>query len=460
MGMSPQHTYVDFGSWSWKITFDVCIQLLGSDNRTAAIEYLKNSGIVPIYVYFDLARVAMQTANKVAASFLKQLAYPPDQDRPFLRTIYENIKSGADRPSRQTIIDLFVQCSQAVNVRVLFDALDECNNNELGRIYQLIETLRQANIGVFLTTRPHIADHLRTRFYDASYMEDLRADEQDLRQVLDHRIGEHTPPIDSGLKHHILSRILNSRGTYLLATIVALPFRFLLASLQLEHVLRAKGNRNLRNALETMPSTTDKAFEGILERIERQEPGTANTAFRALTWCYYASRPLNIIELCDYLAVEDEQPNENNDRDSLSSVIDCCMSFITYNPGELYSKVRFIHPSVQRWFEREPQHQNLLSHAYLAVTCLTYLTLHIPGFPDWPFNAYAAVNWDYHTRKTEHEPAVQKAAFMFLREIHDQKCWHKLPQYVLMREGFSILHFLASNGFATLCKILLNKDTT
>src|SRR5271170_3437665 len=277
--------------------------VLGSDNRTGAIEYLKNSGIVPIYVYFDLAKIATQTADKVAASFLKQLAYPPGQDRPFVRTIYEKIKPDADRPSRHTIIDLLVQCSQSVNVRVLFDALDECNPSQLGKMYQLIENLRQANIGVFLTTRPHITDDLGIRFYDASYMEDLQADEQDVRQVLEHRIGEYTPPIDSGLKEDILSRILNSRGTYLLATIRALPIRFLLASLQLEHVLRAKGNRNLRNALETVLSTTNKAFEGILERIEQQEPGTANTAFRVMTWCHYASHPLDINELCDYLAV-------------------------------------------------------------------------------------------------------------------------------------------------------------
>jgi hypothetical protein len=427
---------------------------LSPDIRTAAIEHLKSCGILPVYVYFDIANVASQTANKVAASFLKQLSYPPDQDRPFLRIIYENIKPENDRPSREAIINLFVQCSRSVNVRVLFDGLDECNENELGKIYELIQKLRGANIGVFLTTRPHISgDLLGTQFRDASYIVDLQADQEDVRNVLEHRIREHRQPIGPELKEDILSRILNSRGTYVLPLKGAYQFRFLLASLQLEHVLRAKGNRNIRNALETVPSTTDKAFEGILKRIELQEDGTANTAYRALTWCYHALYPLDIDELCDYLALQDEQHESNTDRDSPSSVVDCCMSFITYNPQHRHPQVSFIHPSVHRWFEREPQHQKLLSHAYLAETCLTYLMQFSSAHA---YSRYAGVHWNYHTVNAQHEPAVQKAAFTFLQ---NQFLVRKLRQFQLHAlQGESILHIMVLADLDELCKILLNED--
>lgn len=207
--------YANFGSWCWKVTLNVCLCALNPDSSTAAIEYLKNSRMIPVYIYFDLANIEMQTANKVAASLLKQLASPPDQDRPVLRTIYEYIKED-NRPSRQALIDLFLRCSKSVNVRVLFDALDECSPKELENIYQLIEKLCKADIGVLLTTRPHITDYLRTRFPDASYMEDIQADAEDVHNVLKHRIEEHTPPIEHDLKEDILNRILNSRGTYLL----------------------------------------------------------------------------------------------------------------------------------------------------------------------------------------------------------------------------------------------------
>lgn len=350
---------------------NVCLQVLSPNTRTVAIQYLRNSGMIPVYVYFDLPKIATQTANKVAASFLKQLAYPPDQRSPLPQN---DLGLEANRPSRQAIIDLFRQCSKFVNIRVLFDALDECNENERGKMYQFIEKLRKANIGVYLTTRPHIAGDLQTRFPDASYMENLEADEEDVRKVLEYRIEEHTPPIEHDLREwHIPSRILGSHGTYLLSAERGLSLRFLLASVQLEDVLRAKGPRNMRNALNMVPSTTDRAFEAILKRIEQQEEGTRNTAYRTLTWCYYASRPLWMVELCDFLAFEDELYERNTDRDDPYCVINCCMSFITGNAWDRFdSEVRFIHPSVQRWSERQPQHHKLLSHAYLAETCLSF----------------------------------------------------------------------------------------
>src|SRR5271154_5332688 len=155
----------------------------------------------------------------------------------------------------------------------------------------------------------------------------------------------------------------------------SLPPRFLLASLQLQHVLRAKGKRNMKAALGTIPSTTDAAFENILERIEQQELGSKVTALRALTWCYYARRPLRVAQICDALSVEDGDNAQRDNEISVGNIVDCCLSFTTHdlNTGE----VRLIHPSVQRWFDHQPQHQKLFPQSYLAKTCLTYLNFDV-----------------------------------------------------------------------------------
>jgi hypothetical protein len=42
------------------------------------MEYLRASGTTPIYVYFDLKRG--QTVDKLTASFLKQIAWPPEME--------------------------------------------------------------------------------------------------------------------------------------------------------------------------------------------------------------------------------------------------------------------------------------------------------------------------------------------------------------------------------------------
>ena len=151
------------------------------------------------------------------ASLLKQLAWPAtEEDRTYFRKIYERIKLD-DRPSREIIIDLFIKCARFVEVRVLFDALDECNKSEVGKIYHLIKKLREANIGVYITTRPHIAEELRTRFPncpDTFYMENIKADAIDVRNVMELMLQDHGESIETALMHEIVHKIGNSQGMY------------------------------------------------------------------------------------------------------------------------------------------------------------------------------------------------------------------------------------------------------
>jgi hypothetical protein len=157
-----------------------------------------------------------QTVDKVAASLLKQIAWPAETDRPYLKTIYDNIAISGDRPSRDTMIKLFIQCAQSIKVRILFDALDECNDDELGKVYQLIETLCEANVGVYVTTRPHIVDLVRQqkRFASATYMENITADGMDISNFLKRRIQEHREPIEADFMNDIVRTIGNAEGMY------------------------------------------------------------------------------------------------------------------------------------------------------------------------------------------------------------------------------------------------------
>jgi hypothetical protein len=128
----------------------------------------------------------------------------------------------------------------------------------------------------------------------------------------------------------------------------------------------------MKKALERMPTTIDDAFGNILERIgSSQGPDSARTALRTLTWVYRARRPLRMEELSEALVVEDGDHDPREDAINAVGIIDCCLSFITHD--HTTGQVRFIHPSVERWFAKEPQHGKLYSECYLAKTCLTYL---------------------------------------------------------------------------------------
>jgi hypothetical protein len=246
----------------------------------------------------------------------------------------------------------------------------------------------------------------------------------------------------------------------------------------------------MRAAMNTMPPTTDAAFENILKRIERQEHSSAIMAQRTLTWCYYARRPLQMDELRAALVVEDEDTELRDEAESASSIVDCCLSFIAHdlNTGE----VRFIHPSVQRWLKDEPQRRILLQSCYLAKTCLKYLNfdvfdVQLPFAPDrmshhatqallyartvpdpevaqmvaaYPFYRYASQFWGDHTKKAEHEPAVQKAAIALLKAENRRILMQRtttLIERVPYWTGQTPLRITARLGLVALCNILVNE---
>lgn len=168
-----------------------------------------------MYIYFDLKKTTTQTAHNVAACLLKQVAWPPEKDRPYLKIIYENIKLSDDRPTQDAIVKLFIQCAKFINIRILIDALDECRDDELGKIFQLIERFREANIGVYITTRPHIVGLLKQKgFADAVYMENITAHEADTREFLRREIQSHREQVETEFMNEIVRTIGNGEGMY------------------------------------------------------------------------------------------------------------------------------------------------------------------------------------------------------------------------------------------------------
>jgi hypothetical protein len=171
--------------------------------------------VTPIYLYFDLKRGTTQAVDKIAASFLKQIVWPPEMDIPHLKIIYESLNLRENRPTRDSIVKLFLQCAEHRKIKVLFDALDECPDDEQGELYQLIQMLFEAGIGVYITTRPHLFTHLKREFPDA-VIEYIRANREDIRGFLEQRIKKHSrrDPVTSEFMETIVAKIGDAQGMY------------------------------------------------------------------------------------------------------------------------------------------------------------------------------------------------------------------------------------------------------
>src|SRR5277367_2592683 len=218
---------------------------------------------------------------------------------------------------------------------------------------------------------------------------------------------------------------------------------------------------------------TDEAFDKILERIEALGPSSAKTALRTLTWCYYAQRPLKMEELREALAVEDGDSELPKNENSPASIVECCLSFVNHDQST--GEVRFVHPSVQRWFQNERQNQKLLPLEYIAKTCLTYLNFDVFDVPigdaksiapedllvqftSYHLYRYAARFWSDHTREVEQEPTMQTASLAFLEAENCRDLMLRTTSRIEHRRyigGQSSLHVAASRELASLCHVLL-----
>lgn len=151
-------------------------------------------------------------------------------------------------------------------------------------------------------------------------------------------------------------------------------------------------------------------YKEAIQRIQGQEPGFVQLAWRVLSWITCAKRPLTGKELQLALAVEpsDSEPGEDNLQD-LDELVELCAGLVTVDKEG--SIIRLVHYTAQEYFEK--MQTSLFPDAQhdIAVTCITYLSF--PTFESglcitddefearmqlYPLYDYGAKHWGDHAR--------------------------------------------------------------
>jgi hypothetical protein len=284
-----------------------------------------------------------------------------------------------------------------------------------------------------------------------------------------------------------------------------LKYRFLLAKLQLDHVLSPRDPRLQIKAFKTIPKTLDSAYSEVMERIEKSRSGDKALALKIFSWLYHAKRNLSMDELLEALAMcsdaYDDQTEDgfnsddtnsvesqmsdsvevcaggsaselNNQKMKPGDVVECCKSLVIHESNGL---VRFSHETV-RLFIGKNLKQQLLRQICLAKTCLAYLELpefHEPcvdmnslerRMQNFKLCGYAALYWRSHiTKEEENSYDTQFLIFEALESQGKRDAKVQLEMYTsspwLGMESVahkSLLHVLASKGLPILCRFLLD----
>jgi hypothetical protein len=151
-----------------------------------------------------------------------------------------------------------------------------------------------------------------------------------------------------------------------------------------------------------------------MERIS-SKGDSKKIILQVLSWIRYSKRPLLFDELREVIWVEEgdtELKTTDINDFSLNHIIRNCESLVTTG------QIRFSHTTVQEFLETSKFACELMTHAGLAKTCLTYLNFEEFGAPcnskeririrveTYKFSKYAAVYWADHAGSAGSEDAI------------------------------------------------------
>jgi len=188
--------------------------------------------------------------------------------------------------------------------------------------------------------------------------------------------------------------------------------RFLLLTLQTDHVLGSGDSREIKRRLQRLPTDLTEAYRDVFERMT--EPAFAR---RILGWILRAQRRLRMEELQEALAIEIGVPTLDGDVITGPEVIvRTCQGLVYYDLDSGY--VTLSHETLKLFLENN-ELERLPSHSELAKTCLTYLQLPVFENPVTPrtlnpysaykFLGYAASCWSLHIRHSHGELELARA---------------------------------------------------
>jgi hypothetical protein len=235
--------------------------------------------------------------------------------------------------------------------------------------------------------------------------------------------------------------------------------------------------RDVRRAVENLPTELDDAYDEAMQRIESQDNREVNLAKQVLCCISYAFRPLTVTEVQHGLAIEpgdvDLDEEVLSDEDDLVSL---CAGLVTTDRES--NVIRLVHYTTQQYFERIRMTRFPDAQTSIATTCLVYISFdtfakgHCRSdlglefrLRKYPLLEYAAQHWGDHARE-DSEEAVKELALKFLEHNSKLLCSNQivhLPRYQTSKYSQSLpkggagLHISASFGLEEITRQLLER---
>ncbi|KAH0424534.1 ankyrin repeat protein [Colletotrichum camelliae] len=330
--------------------------------------YQDDSDVGIAYVYCNFKDQERQNHYDMLSSITKQLAqrFPIPNS---LKALYDTSqRKGTARSLRDTIDMLQTVVSFYQRVFIAIDALDECESKSRQALLSEVFRLQKRYPTNVLATTREIPEIIESTHFENSTTLQILASEIDVSRYIASRIPDmqsfvqNRPEIQEEIQKGVLCKI---NGMFLLA-------KLLVDSLSCKTTPKA-----VRKALATVSAEDDTYayfYEEALERIHVQPPTHVQLANQVLSWIVFAKRPLHVRELQHALAVEEDEPEiEEDNIPSADIAVSVCAGLVTVD--EQGSIIRLVHQTTQEFFNNRKYKLFPGFDAEIAITCVRYLSL-------------------------------------------------------------------------------------
>ncbi|KAI5843119.1 ankyrin repeat-containing domain protein [Morchella snyderi] len=327
-------------------------------------KYEPDTAIGIAYFYFNFQITV--TLEDVLRIWIKQLCRRMDELPSSLYDLHKACIDNDVKPKRRQLEDLF---QKVVNyfkqVFLVIDALDEHSKESRNDLVNYLSQV-SGSYKIFIASRREvdIERNILSAKFEVLPIQVTKVDE-DIGTYVDHELKNRNQDhcaISKTLKTAIRTRLMQQANGM-----------FLWVKCQLDFIYEQPSLKDIREALDSLPTTMHDTYGRILKRINEQTEATRNLAHRALAWVITAKRPLTIRELVLAVALESTTKScqELEWVYSQDVVLSSCCGLVTNDCGT----VRPIHFTVQEFLNtRDLEHlEGISTGIFLTQSILVYL---------------------------------------------------------------------------------------
>ncbi|KAH8702870.1 ankyrin repeat-containing domain protein [Phaeosphaeriaceae sp. PMI808] len=378
--------------------------------------------------------------------------------------------------------------SKGHRIRILIDALDECQDEDIGLIVQYFHDLvktTESTLSICFSCR-RIPDSAPSDGVQVIRLEDENQHQDDILTYIKKSLQSNFPPRQKEAEKLEQEISTKASGIFRLAELAV--------SKTIAWKKAGKSKLYMLNKLREAPSGLDDIYHETLKRIADED---RPEALQLLQWICLATRPLSLTELRFAMASDWPDPLQRpqrfhhevdgsevyEDEDQINNLLRHYFPDLVevIHEGDDHT-VQLVHQSCHEYLMREglqilhgSQGDSVLaeSHDYLARTCVNYVTLEDvlqlaqsdqSKMP--PFLSYASTSWVWHAEMAEARKILQKSLLRRLewpsREIFQRwiDSYHKIDPWSdgCPDKQASLLHIAAGHGLLSVVTSIVQMD--